>query len=126
MTTTDNRISSPFRSPYAGTSPAARRDSVRRNLLFLFVSILLPANAQESAAQKAIKGFEDYLNMAGSQTANDFRPLNQHERAHVYLKSMVNPWSFVKAAASAGLDHSHTKPNEWGQGWGPLERGSRT
>jgi hypothetical protein len=79
----------------------------------------LPGKPQESAVQKAIKGFENYLNMAGTQTAGEFRPLKNREKTDLYLGSMINPWSFVKAAMSSGVDQWHDKPQEWGQGWGP-------
>ena len=86
----------------------------------LILMLLLPvlAGAQQSTVQKAIGAFESYLNMAGAQTAKDFRPLTQSERTTLYLKSLVNPWSFAKAAASGGIDQLHNKPLEWGQGWG--------
>ena len=85
-------------------------------LPILLVSIR--AGAQESAVEKAVNALESYLNMAGSRTAKDFRPLTQSERNALYAKSLVNPWGFMKAAASAGLDQWHNKPREWGQGWG--------
>jgi len=84
-------------------------------LPILLVSIR--AGGQESAVEKAVNALESYLNMAGSQTAKDFRPLTQTERNTIYAKSLVNPWGFMKAAASAGLDQWHNKPQEWGQGW---------
>ncbi|HEY7388179.1 MAG TPA: hypothetical protein VH640_06705 [Bryobacteraceae bacterium] len=62
---------------------------------------------------------ENYLNMAGSQTAKDFRPLTQDERTALYLRSLINPWGFAKAAASGAIDQGNDKPEEWGQGWGP-------
>ena len=52
--------------------------------VLLFAKVLLPSKGQESTVAKAINGFEEYLNMAVSQTAKDFRPLTQRERAHVY------------------------------------------
>lgn len=82
------------------------------------LSILLPAEAQKSITEKAVTGFEDYLNMEGLKTAQDFHPLTQEEKAQRYLKSLINPWGFLKVAASAGLDQWHNKPVEWGQGWG--------
>jgi len=87
--------------------------------LLAALSLSLPATAQHPAVQKAVGAFENYLNMAGSQTAKDFRPLTQDERTALYLRSLVNPWGFAKAAASGGLDQWHDKPKEWGQGWGP-------
>jgi hypothetical protein len=74
--------------------------------------------AQQAAVPRAVDGLAKYLNMAGFQTAKNFQPLTERERTDLYLHSLVNPWGFTKAAASAGLDHWHTKPTEWGQGWG--------
>jgi hypothetical protein len=56
------------------------------------------------------------LNMAGTQTAQNFRPLTQSERNRLYFKTMVNPLSFVRVAASAGIDQAKDKPEEWEQG----------
>jgi hypothetical protein len=86
-------------------------------VLALLVS--LAAEAQQSVAQKTVNALENYLNMAGSQTAQDFHPLTQHERMSLYVKGLYNPWGFVKATMSAGIDQAHDKPEEWGQGWGP-------
>jgi len=83
------------------------------------VLLSVGAEGQQSAVQKAVSSFENYLNMAGSQTAKDFRPLTQDERTALYLRSLINPWGFAKAAASGGIDQWHDKPQEWGQGWGP-------
>jgi hypothetical protein len=58
----------------------------------------------------------DLLNMAGAQKAKEFRPLTQQERNRMYLSSMVNPLSFVRCAASAGIDQANDKPLEWEQG----------
>jgi hypothetical protein len=90
----------------------------RGKLLLLTLAIVLPAGAQ-SATDKAVNALENYLNMANSQTAQEFRPLTREERTALYLRSLVNPWGVVKAAASGALDHANTKPAEWGQGWGP-------
>jgi hypothetical protein len=79
--------------------------------------ISLPAGAQ-STFDKAVSTFENYLNMAGSQTAKDFRPLTRDERTALYLRSLVNPWGLAKAATSGALDQLKNKPEEWGQGWG--------
>jgi hypothetical protein len=89
---------------------------------FLFALLLLTsfaAEAQESRVQKAVSAFQTYLNMAGSRTAKDFRPLTQDERTTLYLQSLINPWGFAKAAMSGAIDQAHNKPEEWGQGWGP-------
>jgi hypothetical protein len=58
----------------------------------------------------------NYLNMAGTNKASDFRPLTQRERTHIYLKTMVNPFGYVKAGLSAGIDQWKDKPQEWRQG----------
>jgi len=58
----------------------------------------------------------NYLNMAGTTKASDFQPLTQHERTAIYLKTMVNPWGYLKAGFSAGIDQSKDKPAEWEQG----------
>lgn len=58
----------------------------------------------------------NYLNMAGTQTASNFRPLTQAERNHLYVKTMVNPLGYIKAGFSAGIDQWNDKPEEWEQG----------
>ena len=59
----------------------------------------------------------NYLNMAGTQNANQFAPLSQRERTRVYWKTMVNPLGYLKAATSAGIDQWSDKPEEWQQGF---------
>ena len=58
----------------------------------------------------------NYLNMAGTRKASDFRPLAQRERTHLYFKTMVNPLGYIKAGFSAGIDQWKDKPEEWEQG----------
>jgi hypothetical protein len=58
----------------------------------------------------------DYLAMAGTRTARDFKPLSQSERNGLYLKSLTNPVMYVKSALSGAIDHANDKPAEWGQG----------
>ena len=58
----------------------------------------------------------NYLNMAGTTKASEFRPLSQRERTHLYLKTMVNPLGYFKAGFSAGIDQWKDKPPEWEQG----------
>jgi hypothetical protein len=91
--------------------------AARSILLILWISFRV--EGQSSAVQKVVGGLESYLNMAGSHTANDFRPLTQRQRTDLYLRSLINPWGFFKAAMSGGIDQAHNKPPEWGQGWGP-------
>jgi len=57
----------------------------------------------------------DYLTMAG-QTTVEFRPLSQHERNTIYLKSLINPIWYFKGALSGAIDLSKDKPKEWEQG----------
>lgn len=56
------------------------------------------------------------FNMAGTEKAKEFHPMTQSERNQLYFKSMVNPLSFVRCAASAGIDQAKDKPEEWEQG----------
>src|SRR5947209_6810343 len=91
--------------------------AARSFLLILLVSVRI--EAQSSTAQKTLGRLENYLNMAGSLTAKDFLPLTRRERTDLYLRSLVNPWGFAKAAMSGAIDQAHNKPEEWGQGWGP-------
>jgi hypothetical protein len=58
----------------------------------------------------------DYLAMAGTQTAADFKPLSQSERNRIYLKSLMNPILYFKAALSGAIDQANNKPQEWEQG----------
>lgn len=69
-----------------------------------------------SAASKGVDYLLNYLNMAGTMTASEFRPLTQKERNNDYVKTLVNPLSFAKAGFSAGLDQWNDKPPEWEQG----------
>jgi hypothetical protein len=43
-------------------------------------------------------------------------PLTQHERLHLYTKSLVSPTAVVSAAASAGIGQWRGTQDEWGQG----------
>ena len=54
--------------------------------------------------------------MAGAQTADEFQPMTQQERTTLYVKTMVNPFSFIKTGLSAGIDQWNDKPEEWQQG----------
>jgi len=68
------------------------------------------------AHQRFVRNIFDLLNMAGAQQASSFRPLTQQERNRLYFRSMVNPLSVVRVAASAGIDQAKDKPEEWEQG----------
>ena len=95
-------------------------------LAFLMLTLgqLLSAQNQtsDSPEQKSgvvAKGTDyllNYLNMAGTKKASDFRPLTQRERTHLYFKTMANPLGYIKAGFSAGIDQWNDKPEEWKQG----------
>lgn len=75
-----------------------------------------PPSAPSNAVTKGVDYIFNYLNMAGTKTSSDFRPLTQSERNHLYLKTMTNPLGFAKAGFSAGIDQWKDKPGEWEQG----------
>jgi hypothetical protein len=91
-------------------------------IALLFTASLLSAQTQPAppkkptAADKGVDYLFNYLNMAGTHKASDFRPLTQSERTHLYFRTMVNPLGFFKAAFSAGIDQWKDKPPEWSQG----------
>ena len=93
-------------------------------VVVLMVSQLLSAQSQDSTSGeheptsvgKGIDYLFNYLNMAGTMQASEFRPLTRRERTHLYLKTMVNPLGYIKAGFSAGLDQWKDKPPEWEQG----------
>lgn len=70
----------------------------------------------EKAEQQLGKNLFTLLNMAGTKTAADFTPLNQHERNRLFFASLINPLSFVRVGFSAGLDQWNDKPRDWEQG----------
>jgi hypothetical protein len=94
------------------------------SLIALLFLAFLPTHAQDrntdaSKSGPFTKGLDhlfNYLNMAGTEKAAQFKPVTQPERNRLYLQSMVNPFTFVKAGFSAGLDHWNNKPTEWHQG----------
>jgi hypothetical protein len=69
-----------------------------------------------TSVAKGIDYLFNYLNMAGTRKASDFRPLTQRERTHLYFKTMANPLGYIKAGFSAGIDQWTDKPEEWEQG----------
>jgi hypothetical protein len=93
-------------------------------ILALTFAPLVPAQDQDSvtteqksgAQSRGIKYLFNYLNMAGTAKTSEFRPLTQHERTQLYLKTMVNPLGYLKAGFSAGIDQWNDKPSEWEQG----------
>ncbi|HXY13641.1 MAG TPA: hypothetical protein VEI01_10695 [Terriglobales bacterium] len=97
---------------------------LHKAILVLMLGRLVSAQNQDSPPQEqksspVAKGVDylfNYLNMAGTMKASDFRPLTQKERTHLYFKTMVNPLGYVKAGFSAGIDQWNDKPGEWEQG----------
>lgn len=69
-----------------------------------------------AGTSKLTKAVFDYLTMAGTQTAADFKPLTQSERNRDYLKGLINPVLYFKAGLSSAIDHANDKPQEWEQG----------
>jgi len=63
-----------------------------------------------------VKAVFDYLTMAGTQTAADFKPLSQREQTIIYLKSLINPVWYLRGGLSAAIDLKNDKPREWEQG----------
>jgi hypothetical protein len=63
-----------------------------------------------------IQNITNLLNMAGGKKSSEFRPMTQRDRNRLYFRTMVNPLSFVRCAASAGIDQGNDKPVEWEQG----------
>jgi hypothetical protein len=101
-------------------------NSCIRRLVTLILPLALPLAAQNqtpnttaekpSIVAKGVDYLFNYLNMAGTEKASDFRPLTQRERTHLYFKTMVNPLGYIKAGFSAGIDQWNDKPEEWEQG----------
>jgi hypothetical protein len=75
-----------------------------------------PVQEESKSIGKPVDLLLNYLNMAGTTKASEFRPLTQNERTHLYLKTMVNPLGYFKAGFSAGIDQWKDKPPEWEQG----------
>jgi hypothetical protein len=65
---------------------------------------------------RQVNNLFNYLNMAGTKKASEFRPLTLRERSKLYLNTMVSPLGFLKAGASAGLDQWKDSPTDWEQG----------
>jgi hypothetical protein len=98
--------------------------------MFYLLSVAWEASAQDPPAapqdktgsdpasqhSNIVRDVLDLLNMAGAKQTTTFQPLTQSERNRLYFRSMVNPLSFVRVAASAGIDQAKDKPDEWEQG----------
>jgi len=99
-------------------------------ILFCLLSVAWTAHAREPPAapqdktdsgsssqhSNIVRNVLDLFNMTGTKQTKTFQPLTQSERNHLYFRSMVNPLSFARVAASAGLDQARDKPDEWEQG----------
>jgi len=93
----------------------------------IVVALLFSGGAAESqvpsasGGKPASSGLSDaifnYLSMAGTETAADFKPMSQSERNGMYLKSLADPILYFKASLSGAIDHGNDKPYEWEQGW---------
>jgi hypothetical protein len=88
--------------------------------LALWSPVLLAQEQTDATPKKRDSGLVDsvfnFLNMAGTNTSKEFRPMTQPERNRLYFKTMVNPISFAKVGFSAGIDQANDKPMEWEQG----------
>jgi hypothetical protein len=97
--------------------------------MLLLVAVSFAARAQnQSASQeqtdsgstqsdsKLAGSVFNLLNMAGREKSNQFHPMTQDERNHLYFSTMINPLSFARCAFSAGIDQWNDKPFEWEQG----------
>jgi hypothetical protein len=97
-------------------------------LFFLLFTLAAHATAQSQesvttepepdapgAAHRTINILFNYLNMAGTLKASEFKPLTQPERTKIYFRTMVNPIGYLKAGFSAGIDQWNDKPPEWEQ-----------
>ena len=101
-----------------------KKSTCRLAMFVLVFGPLVAAQDQKSAAAQAdsspvgqgVDYLLNYLNMAGTMKASDFRPLTQRERTQIYLKTMMNPLGYIKGGFSAGIDHWKDKPPEWEQG----------
>jgi hypothetical protein len=71
---------------------------------------------KHGGVSRQVNNLFNYLNMAGTKKASEFRPLTQRERSKLYLNTMVSPLGFLKAGASAGLDQWKDSPTDWEQG----------
>src|SRR4051812_5968300 len=71
---------------------------------------------QSNPANKGIDYLFNYLNMAGTNKAVDFKPMMQPERNRLYIKTIMNPLGYAKTGLSAGIDQWNDKPEEWEQG----------
>jgi hypothetical protein len=114
----------------AGTKPPAAAQRMKGfirefpNFLVIFLSLWTPvlvAQEQTDAnlkkpGSRPIENLFNFLNMAGTKSSKEFRAMTQPERNRLYLKSMVNPFSFAKVGFSAGIDQANDKPTEWEQG----------
>jgi hypothetical protein len=118
------RLNEQVRKLGFGAYSMMKQSSCLIAILALMVGPLLSAQNQASTSDehksnsvsKGIDYLFNYLNMAGTTHASEFRPLTQRERTHLYLKTMVNPLGYLKAGFSAGIDQWRGKPPEWEQG----------
>jgi hypothetical protein len=106
-----------------GVRPLKNKSICLLAIVLVFGPLVVAQNQNPSAAEqgstsvgKGVDYLLNYLNMAGTMKASDFRPLTQRERSSLYLKNMVNPLGYIKVGFSAGIDQWKDKPPEWEQG----------
>lgn len=76
----------------------------------------ITADTRTKTGERTVNNLFNYLNMAGTEQASQFQPLTQRQRTQIYLKTMINPFGYIKAGLSAGIDQWSDNPEEWGQG----------
>ena len=76
----------------------------------------ITADTRTKTGERTVNNLFNYLNMAGTEQASQFQPLTQRQRTQIYLKTMINPFGYIKAGLSAGIDQWNDNPEEWGQG----------
>lgn len=75
-------------------------------------SLLLFAVVLAGAGQAGAQAFDPLM----PATPSPLPPLTASERAKLYVDELINPFSFVESAASAGFGQWRDRPPEWRQG----------
>jgi hypothetical protein len=88
------------------------------------VTICAASACAQNTVDRAVSSLQRYLNIAEGDRAKGYQPLSQQERTELYLRSLKNPWGFIRAAGSGAIDQAVNKPSQWGQGAGAY--GQRT
>jgi len=77
----------------------------------IFLGTVLLAGAGPALAQDSDGSTPD-----GSTSAAAVAPMTRNDRGKQYLNELINPFSFVESAASAGFGQWRDRPAEWQQG----------